>query len=39
VEVDGDRAGGPRYVSRPFGREPEAVTVSVNFDLEALLGK
>jgi len=38
VEVDGER-GVPRYVRRPFQREPDFNATSVNYDLGKLLGK
>jgi superfamily II DNA or RNA helicase len=36
VEVDGEAAGEPRYVLRPFESEPDFATTSVNFDLARL---
>jgi superfamily II DNA or RNA helicase len=39
VEVDGTTGGRPRYVRRPFGREPDFDVTSVNYDLEALLAR
>ncbi len=39
VEVDGDRPGVPRYVRRPFGREPDFGVTSVNYDLGELLAR
>jgi len=38
VEIDGDRAT-PRYVRRPFGREPDFGVTSVNYDLDQLLAR
>ena len=38
VEVDGDR-NVPRYIRRPFGREPDFGVTSVNYDLEELLSR
>jgi len=35
VEIDGERAT-PRYVRRPFGREPDFGATSVNYDLSEL---
>ncbi len=37
VEVDGERASEPRYVRRPFDREPGFTEVSANHDLKKLL--
>jgi superfamily II DNA or RNA helicase len=37
VEVDGDYAAYPRYVRRPFDKEPGFTEVSVNHDLKKLL--
>ena len=37
VEVDGEHAAQPRYVRRPFDREPSFTEVSVNHDLKKLL--
>ena len=37
VEVDGEHAAEPRYVRRPFDREPGFTEVSVNYDLKKLL--
>jgi superfamily II DNA or RNA helicase len=39
VEVDGDAAQGPRYVRRPFRREPDFGVTSVNYDLGELLAR
>lgn len=39
VEADGDIAQPPRYVRRPFQREPDLGVTSVNYDLEELLAK
>ncbi len=39
VLVDGDRALAPRYIRRPFRREPDFNAVSVNYDLNELLEK
>ena len=39
VEVEGDAAGEPRYVRRPFRREPDFGVTSVNYDLAELLGR
>jgi len=38
VEVDGDK-GVPRYVRRPFKREPDFGVISVNYDMGELLAK
>ena len=37
VEVDGERAAEPRYVRRPFDKEPGFTEVSANHDLKKLL--
>lgn len=37
VEVDGDTAGEPRYLRRPFHTEPNFGVTSVNYDLNELL--
>ena len=37
VEVDGDATSTPRYIRRPFGREPDFGVTSVNYDLNELL--
>jgi hypothetical protein len=37
VEVDGEHAAEPRYVRRPFDKEPGFTEVSVNHDLKKLL--
>lgn len=37
VEVDGERASEPRYVRRPFDKEPGFTEVSANHDLKKLL--
>ena len=37
VEVGGDAAAEPRYVRRPFGREPDFGVTSVNYDLGELM--
>jgi hypothetical protein len=37
VEVNGDYAAGPRYVRRPFDKEPGFTEVSANHDLKKLL--
>lgn len=39
VPVDGDMAQLPRYVRRPFQREPDFGAASVNYDLEELLAR
>jgi hypothetical protein len=39
VEVDGATAAPPRYVRRPFRREPDFGATSVNYDLADLLGR
>jgi superfamily II DNA or RNA helicase len=39
VEVDGDASKPPRYVRRPFGREPDFGVTSVNYDLGELLAR
>ena len=38
AEVDGDQAT-PRYVRRPFQREPDFGVTSVNYDLGDLLAR
>ena len=38
AEVDGDQAT-PRYVRRPFQREPDFGVTSVNYDLSELLSR
>lgn len=38
VEVDGDRAA-PRYIRRPFQREPDFGVTSVNYSLDELLAR
>ena len=38
MEGDGDR-NVPRYIRRPFRREPDFGVTSVNYDLEELLGR
>ena len=38
VEVDGEHAAEPRYVRRPFDKEPGFTEVSANHDLKKLLG-
>lgn len=37
VEVDGDQAGEPRYVAKPFTEEPHWATASINLELKSLL--
>jgi len=37
VPVDGDLARAPRYVRRPFLKEPDFGAESVNYDLDELL--
>jgi hypothetical protein len=40
VEVeDDDQAHDPRYVRRPFEKEPDSLAISVNYDLEELLAR
>jgi hypothetical protein len=39
VEVDGETAGEPRYIHRPFQREPDFGVTSVNYDLPELLSR
>jgi hypothetical protein len=39
VEVDGDTAREPRYIHRPFQREPDFGVTSVNYDLAELLSR
>lgn len=39
VEVENDKARLPRYVRRPFQREPDFGVTSVNYDLEELLAR
>lgn len=39
VPVAGDAAGTPRYVRRPFQREPDFGAASVNYDLDELLAR
>ena len=38
VEVEGDRAAEPVYLSRPFRREPDFAVTSVNYSIKELLG-
>ena len=37
VPVDGDQAAEPRYIRRPFRKEPDFGVVSVNYNLADLL--
>jgi SNF2 family DNA or RNA helicase len=39
VQVDADEAGAPRYVSRPFQKEPDFGVTSVNYGLSELLAR
>ncbi|MBN2372090.1 MAG: DUF3883 domain-containing protein, partial [Vicinamibacteria bacterium] len=39
VQVDGDRAEPPRYVQRPFTKEPDFGVTSVNYDISELLAR
>jgi hypothetical protein len=39
VEVDGDTTREPRYIRRPFQREPDFGVTSVNYDLAELLAR
>ncbi len=39
VRVEGDAAGAPVYVRRPFGREPDFGVTSVNYKLAELLAR
>ena len=39
VEVDGDSAREPRYIRRPFQKEPDFAVTSINYDLEELLAR
>jgi hypothetical protein len=39
VEVEGDAARTPRYVRRPFQREPDFAATSVHYDLGELLAR
>jgi superfamily II DNA or RNA helicase len=39
VEVAGDHAGAPRYVSRPFQKEPDFGATSVTYSLRELLAR
>ena len=39
VRVDGDTAHEPRYVRKPFTREPDFGVVSVNYNLDELLAR
>src|SRR6266566_2364245 len=39
VEVDGDLANTPRYITRPFTREPDFGVTSVNYALRELLAR
>jgi hypothetical protein len=39
VEVDGDKANEPRYIRRPFQKEPDFGVTSVNYDLSQLLAQ
>lgn len=36
VEVDGERVSAPRYLRRPFHREPDFAAAGVNYDLDEL---
>jgi hypothetical protein len=38
-EVDSDTAHEPRYLRRPFQKEPDFNAVSVNYDLSELLAR
>jgi superfamily II DNA or RNA helicase len=37
VQVDGDQVGDPRYLTRPFTKEPDFHVTSVNYDVRQLL--
>ena len=37
VEVEGDSAGEPRYIAKPFTEEPHWAVASINLDLKSLL--
>jgi hypothetical protein len=37
VEVDGETTSEPRYLRKPFGREPDFGVASVNYDLADLI--
>jgi len=37
VPTDGDQADEPRYIRKPFQREPDFAVTSVNYDLDELL--
>jgi superfamily II DNA or RNA helicase len=39
VEVDGEAVREPRYITRPFHREPDFGVTSVNYDLTELLAR
>ena len=39
VEVDGDTAKEPRYIRRPFEKEPDFGVTSVNYNLNKLLAR
>jgi hypothetical protein len=39
VEVNGEKALAPRYIRKPFGREPDFGVTSVNYDLDELLAR
>jgi hypothetical protein len=39
VSIDGNRAAAPRYVWKPFHKEPDWGAVSVNYDLADLLAR
>lgn len=39
VEVDGDIASSPHYITHPFTREPDFGVTSVNYALRELLAK
>ena len=39
AEVEDGQAREPRYVRRPFGKEPDFGVTSVNYDLRELLEK
>ena len=39
VEVDGDTAKEPRYIRKPFQKEPDFSATSINYDLNKLLAR
>ena len=39
VEVDGDMVGAPRYITRPFTREPDFGAIIVTYVIRELLAR